>query len=63
MKMILTVREITDMGLWDEFCTRRGINPWAKNTGLVSSHEEFSFNLKECEELQLISRLKYLQSN
>jgi hypothetical protein len=63
MKIILTAREITDAYLWDEFCSLRGINVYARAEGQVASDEEFTFDEDEIKKLNLVKHLKKLETN
>lgn len=40
MKMMVTVREIFDKGLWSDFCELTGVNPYALNEGLMMDSDE-----------------------
>lgn len=55
MKLVVTVREILDKGVWDEFCEEFGINPWARNEGLMSDdQEEFTLTEEQARRLRFI---------
>jgi hypothetical protein len=54
MRILVTVNELIERGLWDEVCEERGINVWAVNEGLMDSDEEFVFTQKEASALGLI---------
>ncbi len=43
MDVSMTVREIVDKGLWDWVCEVEGINPWARNEGLITEDEVITF--------------------
>ena len=47
MKLLVTASEILDHGDWEEFCVRRGINPYAIREGLMESSEIFELSLEE----------------
>jgi hypothetical protein len=38
----ITAGAIQALGLWDRFCEKRGINPYAINEGLMSEDEVFT---------------------
>lgn len=45
MSMIkMTVRQIMDLGLWDEVCEYKGINPYAINEGLMEDSDIIEFD-------------------
>lgn len=54
MRLILTIREIMDRGLWDKFCDLRGWNPWIVNEGLAESNEDVILTDDEQRQLGLI---------
>lgn len=54
MKVILTVTEIMDRGLWIEFCEMKGINEWSVNEGRLDGEEEFVFSKEEAQKLGLL---------
>ena len=56
MKVLITVEEIFDKGLWSETCEMLGINPWAKNEGLIDNDEELEFTTEQAQELGLIPK-------
>lgn len=49
--MKITVREIFDMGLWEEFCEITGTNEWAVNEGLVDYDEEMEISTADAKRL------------
>lgn len=51
----VTVRRLMDRGVWDEFCSLRGVNPWAVNEGLLQETESFELTEQEALRLGLIS--------
>ena len=53
MKLILTIREIMDKGLWLDFCNIRGWNEWCVNEGLADSDEEITLTEEEIKQLGL----------
>lgn len=40
MKILLTIREINDLGLWETYCKYTGTNVWAMNEGLINNDGE-----------------------
>ena len=51
MKIVMTVREIVDAGLWQKFCDATGTNEWARNEGLVDDDTEFTITPEQAEEM------------
>jgi hypothetical protein len=49
----LTFGEISERGLWDEFCALKGINPWCMNEGLASKNELVTLTREEADEIGL----------
>jgi len=39
MEIRMTIKELMDRGLWDEYCKLTGTNEWAVNEGLILSSE------------------------
>ncbi len=54
MRIVVTVREIMDRGVWLEFCRIRCINEWAVNEGLLDSDAEFTLTALEAQRLGLL---------
>lgn len=54
MKVLITAEELINIGLWDRFCDKRGINVWAINEGLMDEDEKFVLSWDEAEELGII---------
>lgn len=50
----LTVKEILDKNLWEEFCRVKGINEWSMNEGIMSEYDVFEFTEEEAIQLGLI---------
>lgn len=49
--MKLTIREIMDRGLWDEFCEIRGWSVWCVNEGRCDSSEVVELTSEEARKL------------
>ena len=47
MEIIITVDELMDKGIWDEFCEGRGISVWAVNEGQMDYNQEFILTKEE----------------
>ena len=47
MKLLITVRELIDMGIWEKVCDMKGINPYALSEGLMSEDEEIELSPEE----------------
>ena len=58
MKIIVTVREVLDNGIWDKLCDLKGINVWAVNEGLIDDTEEIILNEKEAKLLGILASLE-----
>lgn len=43
-KVSMTVRQITDLGLWDKVCEYKGWNPYIKNHGQIDDNEIVEFD-------------------
>ena len=54
MKVLVTVEELIDSGMWETFCKPRGINVWAVNEGLIEDDEEFVLSEDEAKKYGLI---------
>lgn len=54
MKIIITVRELVDLALWEDYCSFTGKNPYALKEGLLSPDEEVTLTIEEAKELGLI---------
>lgn len=59
----MTVRQITDLGLWDKVCEYKGWNPWIKNEGQIDSDEivEFDSEFKKDDASQEKSILELIE--
>lgn len=40
MKIIVTLGELNDRLIWEEFCAEEGLNPWCMNEGLADASVE-----------------------
>lgn len=49
--MTVTFGEITDIGIWDEFCALTGVNPWCMNEGLANSETEYELTDEQVRKL------------
>jgi len=56
MKIIITANEAIDLGIWDNICTIKGINPFAVNEGMISGDDEITLNEKEAAEFKLVKK-------
>ena len=54
MRIILTAKEIMDLGLWSRTCDRKGFNPYAVNEGLIESNDDLEFTEDEAIEIGFI---------
>lgn len=54
MRIIVTAEELIDKGVWEEFCEKKGIEPYAVSEGLIGSDEEWTLTEKEAKDLGLI---------
>ena len=55
MKIVLTIQDVFDKGLWEYICERDGISVWARNEGQISDDETFSFSEEEAKNLGIIN--------
>ena len=47
---------VEDLGpIWEEVCDLKGIDPWAKNEGLIGPKDEITFTFNEAVSLGLIN--------
>lgn len=51
MKIVITVDEAIDLGIWESFCKMRGISEWALNEGLMNLNEEITLSKQEAVDL------------
>lgn len=51
----VTVRRLMDLGVWDQFCSLRSVDPWAVNEGLLQYTESFELTEREAKHLGLIT--------
>ena len=54
MRIIVTVKELIDKGVWEEFCKLKRINVHALNEGLVDSYEDFLLTKEDAKILGFI---------
>ena len=54
MRIVVTPRELLDLGIWIEFCEMMGVNEWAVNEGRVDVYDEFYLNEEQAQQLGLI---------
>lgn len=57
MKIIITIGEIRDHGLWQEYCELTGTNEWAVSEGLLESDQEITLDEKQVEKLNLLEHI------
>jgi hypothetical protein len=55
MKIVLTVREAKDRGLWDGVCDQLHISAWAVNEGQMDNDDEVTLSEEQAIELGLIA--------
>ncbi len=51
MKIVMTIREIMDKGLWEDFCEIRGWSVWIVSEGQADSSEEITLTEDEIKKL------------
>ena len=56
IKVIATVRDISDAGAWEAFCLLTGLNLYAKKMGQVRDEEEFTLTLADAQKIGLVPR-------
>jgi hypothetical protein len=44
MRYIVTIGELMDIGLWQEYCEATGRNPYCVNEGLADRDDELDIN-------------------
>lgn len=57
-KVIITVKEAIDKGIWIELTELLGINPWAYNEGLISGDHGIELTEEQALELGLMKGVK-----
>lgn len=61
MSMVkMTVKQIMELGLWDEVCEYKGINPYAINEGLMEYNDIIEFDTEFKKEQQKEQELCYI---
>lgn len=61
MSMIkMTVKQIMELGLWDDVCEYKGINPYAINEGLMEYSDIIEFDTEFKKEKQKEQELCYI---
>jgi hypothetical protein len=63
MKIILTIKELINMGLWRDHCESRGWNPYILKEGSISSEEEITLTQKQVDKYldTLVEKLKQIR--
>ena len=51
MKIVITVDEAIDLGIWEKFRKMKGISEWALNEGLMSIDDEITLSKEEAVDL------------
>lgn len=51
MKIIITVDEAIDLGIWESFRKMKGISEWALNEGLMNISDEITLSKQEAVDL------------
>ena len=54
MKYVVTAGEMSNKGLWDQFCEVMGLNPWGMNEGRIQSTEEFTLTEEQAIKIGLV---------
>ena len=53
MKVVVTVRDIIERGLWEKVCELKGLNGWAVAEGLIDEDDEIVLTEEEAKEIGL----------
>jgi hypothetical protein len=51
MNISISLKEILDKGLWDNFCILKGWNVWCINEGLASDDEIVTLSIDEYKKI------------
>lgn len=65
-KVSMSVKEIWDLGLWDNVCEYKDWNPWIRNEGQISDDEIVEFDSKfekEDEVIEIDYEKEYLRKD
>ena len=54
MKIILTVKELVELGLWERAADKKGIEVWSLNEGIIDENEPIELTKEEAEDLGII---------
>ena len=60
IKVVATVRDISDADAWEAFCEKTGMNLYAKKEGQVRDDEEFTMTLEEAQAIGLVPKKRDL---
>lgn len=52
----IDVGTICELNLWEQACDTLGINPWARNEGLLTNKDELTFTLDQAQDIGLIAK-------
>lgn len=56
MKILITVEEAINKGIWTGICEIKGINEWAIKPGSIDIHEKIELTEEEARGLGLINK-------
>ncbi len=59
MKMVCDAKDLIEHGVWETYCFRYNVNPYAINEGLMTSDEEITITIEEGVEWGLLPEWPY----
>ena len=59
MKIIVTVRDLFDKGVWMEYCDITGTSEWAVKEGRMNSDDEIELTDEQARKLRFIPEEDY----
>jgi len=54
MKILISIEDIMDNGLWEEYCELKGWNVWCVKEGLADSSEKVEIEMEQAKKWGLI---------
>jgi len=59
MRIVVTIRELMDYGVWDDYCEKVGWDVWCVKNGRADSSEEVSLDKETAMQYGFIERPCY----
>lgn len=60
MKIKITLGEMNDRLIWEEYCAEAGLNPWCLNEGLADADEEVELTEDQARRFGLLPQKEKL---